>query len=56
MQNKYQEKFGYPVERSAGKVKSQMASWLQEFIGKSPSTTKPMRSYRPRAVVMASLV
>jgi uncharacterized protein len=36
MLNKYQEKFGYPVERSAGKVKSQMASWLQEFIGKSP--------------------
>jgi uncharacterized protein len=36
MQNKYQEKFGYPVERSAGKVKSQMASWLQEFIARSP--------------------
>ena len=36
MQNRYQEKFGYPVERSAGKVKSQMAPWIQEFISKSP--------------------
>ena len=36
MQNKYQEKFGYPVERTAGKVKSQMALWVQEFIRKSP--------------------
>jgi uncharacterized protein len=36
MQNKYQEKFGYPVERTAGKVKSQMVPWIQEFISKSP--------------------
>src|SRR5918994_559005 len=36
MQNTYQEKFGDPVERSAGKVRSQMAPWVQEFIRKSP--------------------
>lgn len=36
MQNKYQEKFGYPIERTAGKVKSYMAPWIQEFIRKSP--------------------
>jgi predicted pyridoxine 5'-phosphate oxidase superfamily flavin-nucleotide-binding protein len=36
MQTRYQEKFGYPVERTAGKVKSQMARWIQEFIRKSP--------------------
>jgi hypothetical protein len=26
MKNSYQEKFGYPVERTAGRVKSQMAA------------------------------
>ena len=36
MKNSYQEKFGYPVERTAGKVRSQMAPWIQEFISKSP--------------------
>jgi uncharacterized protein len=36
MQNKYQEKFGYPVPRTAGKVKPQMAQWIQEFIKRSP--------------------
>jgi predicted pyridoxine 5'-phosphate oxidase superfamily flavin-nucleotide-binding protein len=36
MQNRYQEKFGYPVERSAGKVKTEMVPWVQEFIRKSP--------------------
>jgi uncharacterized protein len=36
MQNKYQEKFGYPVPRTAGKVKPQMAQWIQDFIKRSP--------------------
>ncbi len=36
MQNKYQEKFGYPVPRTAEKVKPQMASWIQDFIQHSP--------------------
>ena len=36
MQNKYQKKFGYPAERTAGKVKSAMAGWIQEFIRHSP--------------------
>lgn len=36
MQNKYQEKFGYPVQRTAGKVKPQMAQWIQDFIKRSP--------------------
>jgi hypothetical protein len=36
MQNKYQEKFGYPVQRTADKVKSQMAPWIQDFIRHSP--------------------
>src|SRR5918999_1201735 len=36
MENTCHEKFGYPVERTAGKVKSQMAPWVQEFIRKSP--------------------
>ena len=36
MENKYQAKFGYPVPRTAGKVKPQMASWIQDFIRHSP--------------------
>jgi predicted pyridoxine 5'-phosphate oxidase superfamily flavin-nucleotide-binding protein len=36
MENKYQVKFGYPVQRTAGKVKPQMASWIQDFIRHSP--------------------
>ena len=36
MQNKYQEKFGYPVPHTAGKVRPQMAPWIQEFIRHSP--------------------
>jgi len=36
MENKYQEKFGYPVPRTAGKVKPQMAPWIQDFIRHSP--------------------
>ncbi len=36
MQDKYQEKFGYPAPRTAGKVKPQMASWIQDFIRHSP--------------------
>jgi uncharacterized protein len=35
MQSKYQEKFGYPVPRTAGKVKTQMAPWIQDFIKRS---------------------
>ena len=36
MKNKYQEKFGYPVERTKGKVKPAMAAWIQDFIRHSP--------------------
>ena len=36
MSTKYQDKFGYPVERTAGKVRSQMAPWIQDFIRHSP--------------------
>lgn len=36
MENKYQEKFGYPVERTQGKVKPRMAPWIQDFIRHSP--------------------
>jgi PPOX class probable FMN-dependent enzyme len=36
MDNKYQEKFGYPVERTAGKVRPYMAQWIQDFIRHSP--------------------
>ena len=36
MENKYQNKFGYPVERTAGKVRPTMAAWIQEFIKHSP--------------------
>lgn len=36
MDNKYQEKFGYPVERTAGKVRAYMAPWIQNFIRHSP--------------------
>ncbi len=36
MTNKYQDKFGYPVERTKGKVKPVMAAWIQEFIRHSP--------------------
>ncbi|HEY7168730.1 MAG TPA: pyridoxamine 5'-phosphate oxidase family protein [Candidatus Binatia bacterium] len=36
MKNKYQEKFGYPAERTAGKVRGMMAPWIQEFIRRSP--------------------
>ena len=32
MQTKYQDKFGYPVPRTAGKVRPSMAQWIQEFI------------------------
>jgi PPOX class probable FMN-dependent enzyme len=34
--NKYQEKFGYPVERTMGKVRPAMAPWIQDFIRHSP--------------------
>ena len=36
MENKYQNKFGYPAERTAGKVKPVMAPWIQDFIRHSP--------------------
>ena len=36
MQTKYQEKFGYPVPRTAGKVRPAMVEWIQEFIRRSP--------------------
>jgi len=36
MENKYQNKFGYPAERTKGKVKPVMAAWIQDFIRHSP--------------------
>ena len=36
MDNKYQEKFGYPAERTQGKVRPNMAQWIQNFIRHSP--------------------
>jgi uncharacterized protein len=36
MKNSYQEEFGYPLERTAGKVKSEMSPSIREFISKSP--------------------
>lgn len=36
MKNKYQDKFGYPAERTQGKVKPAMAAWIQDFIRHSP--------------------
>src|ERR1041385_4408363 len=36
MKNTYQEKFGYPAERTAGKVRQTIAPWIQEFIRRSP--------------------
>jgi PPOX class probable FMN-dependent enzyme len=36
MQTKYQEKFGYPADRTRGKVKPTLAAWIQEFIRHSP--------------------
>ena len=36
MTNKYQDKFGYPVEHTKGKVRPPMAAWIQEFIRRSP--------------------
>ena len=36
MNTKYQEKFGYPVERTAGKVRPVMVAWIQDFIRHSP--------------------
>jgi PPOX class probable FMN-dependent enzyme len=34
--NKYQEKFGRPAERTKGKVRPAMAPWIQDFIQHSP--------------------
>ncbi len=36
MENKYQEKFGYPIPRTAEKVRPRMAPWIQAFIRHSP--------------------
>lgn len=36
MSTTYQEKFGYPAERTQGKVRSYMAEWIQDFIRHSP--------------------
>src|SRR4249920_106981 len=36
MENKYQEKFGFPAERTKSKVRAYMAEWIQDFIGHSP--------------------
>ena len=36
MENRYQEKFGYPIQRTKGKVRSYMALWIQDFIRHSP--------------------
>jgi predicted pyridoxine 5'-phosphate oxidase superfamily flavin-nucleotide-binding protein len=36
MDNKFQEKFGGPAPRTAGKVKARIAPWIQEFIKRSP--------------------
>ena len=50
MINKYQDKFGYPLERTKGKVKPAMAAWIQEFIRHSPfcilATRQPQRRLR----------
>jgi PPOX class probable FMN-dependent enzyme len=36
MENKYQEKFGNPIERTKGKVRPAMHPWIQNFIHHSP--------------------
>jgi len=36
MSSKYQAKFGFPVERTKGKVRPFMAAWIQDFISHSP--------------------
>jgi len=36
MENKFQEKFGYPIERTKGKVRPAMVPWIQDFIRNSP--------------------
>jgi uncharacterized protein len=36
VENKFQEKFGYPIQRTKGKVRSEMAPWIQDFIRHSP--------------------
>jgi PPOX class probable FMN-dependent enzyme len=36
MNNKYQDRFGYPIERTKGKVRPFMAAWIQDFIRHSP--------------------
>jgi uncharacterized protein len=50
MSTKYQDKFGYPVERTKGKVRSHMALWIQDFIRHSPFAS--WRRAMPRATAM----
>jgi uncharacterized protein len=36
MENTFQEKFGYPIERTKAKVRPAMMPWIQDFIRNSP--------------------
>jgi predicted pyridoxine 5'-phosphate oxidase superfamily flavin-nucleotide-binding protein len=36
MEKTFQNKFGHPIERTKGKVRSYMAPWIQDFIRHSP--------------------
>jgi PPOX class probable FMN-dependent enzyme len=36
MDSTFQAKFGYPAERTKGKVRPYMAQWIQDFIRRSP--------------------
>jgi predicted pyridoxine 5'-phosphate oxidase superfamily flavin-nucleotide-binding protein len=36
MENRFQKKFGHPIERTRGKVRGYMAPWIQDFIQHSP--------------------
>jgi predicted pyridoxine 5'-phosphate oxidase superfamily flavin-nucleotide-binding protein len=36
MSKSFQEKFGYPAERTKGKVRPYMMPWIQDFIRRSP--------------------
>jgi hypothetical protein len=38
--NKYQEKFGFPVERTKKKVRPVMAAWIQDFIRRLNNTVR----------------
>jgi len=36
MSTTYQDKFGYPAERTQGKVRAYMVQWIQDFVRHSP--------------------